>query len=148
MTATAHNCPSDHRTTPIPSNFSVYSAMLAMRKIRFQSPFIPFLTSFAFAFAQPPGKPKAAELIRNFVPKEVFTVFTEDELKEHQMTDNEAAALYDFYNGTPMEPRKVRPAPSHVISCHEAQLRTPSRPCDDFCVHSSLPSRIYPHVVK
>lgn len=53
------------------------------------------------------GNPKAAELIRNFVPKEVFTVFTKDELKEHQMTDSEAVALYDFFNGTPMEPRKI-----------------------------------------
>lgn len=53
------------------------------------------------------GKPKAAELIRNFVPEEVFQVFSKDELKEHQITDREAVALYGFFNDTPMEPRKI-----------------------------------------
>ena len=90
-----------------------------MKKIR--APIISFLTHLCFC-SNTTGNPKAAELIRNFVPKEVFTVFTKDELKEHQMTDSEAVALYDFFNGPPMEPRKVRPAPSHLTSCHEAQL--------------------------
>lgn len=44
------------------------------------------------------------------MPEEVFQVFSKDELKEHQITDREAVALYGFFNDTPMEPRKVWPA--------------------------------------